>query len=71
MRHLHLSGEELAARHPSILVPPEEHLQDVQCNEDDAVYACEMFARSVRFAGGLYHIRLLPTRSVFVPVHIS
>ena len=39
MPHLDLSEEELAGHHPSILAPPEEPLQDILRDEDDAVYA--------------------------------
>ena len=36
--HLHLSGEALEARHPRILAPPEEPLQDLAQDETDQIY---------------------------------
>ena len=38
MPRVHLSEEELAARHPHILAPPKEPLHDVQRDDDDSVY---------------------------------
>ena len=50
MPHSHLSGEELAACHRNNLPPPEEHLHDVQRDDDDAMYVhgCEV-AESITF----------------------
>ena len=48
MPYLHLSEEELAARHPSTLAPPEKPLHDVQRDDDDAVlvHGCKV-AKSI------------------------
>ena len=65
MPHLHLSEEELAFRHPSILAPPEEPLPDVQCDDDDAVFVhgCK-FAESIQFEvdkhGRRRHCAIIP-----------
>ena len=47
MPHVHLSVEELAVRHPSMLAPPEEPLHDVQLDDDDDavhVHGCKVAA---------------------------